>query len=452
VIRVLHIISGLNRAGGTRSACAHAAAATAASNGLGRIENRMVSLLPAEPGGLAIARQAGLDVLDAPDRATLLAAVAAADIVHLHWWNTPVMYQWLTAELPPMRLLVFVHVAGDVPPNILTRELVDFADVCVAGCAYVLGCPALRGLPAEERERKVAVVPATADFSRLAPLSGVERVPQNGGFRVGYVGTADFQKMHPDFVAMSGAVRVPGIRFIVCGRGPAGLLEGQARALGIADRFDVRGHVDDLAPVLGSLDVFGYPLSANPGAELSVQEAMYAGVPPVVFPLGGLRDLVTHGVTGLVADGPEEYARAIERLYADPAERRRLGANARDFVRRELGGENAARRLLPVYRALLDQPKRQRSWPGTRPGEPLTGAALFVQTLGEAGEPFRTSLLGGDSDRMLAAERRIAAAPRLMVWGLGLYCDAYPEDAHLRRWLGLLRAGLGEREKAEAVR
>ena len=43
-------------------------------------------------------------------------------------------------------------------------------------------------------------------------------------------------------------------------------------------------HAEDVRPVLAQLDVFGYPLDADTSAtgELSLQEAMHAGIPPVV--------------------------------------------------------------------------------------------------------------------------------------------------------------------------
>jgi glycosyltransferase involved in cell wall biosynthesis len=447
LIRVLHVIKVLSGTGGSsRAACDIARAVARAAP----VENRIVSLLPALPGGARLAGERGLALLDTPAPAALRRAVAAADILHVHWWNDPGIYRFLMSDLPAARLLLFVHVAGDVPPNVLIPELVEAADLCVAGCPYVLGCPALRDLPPEVRDRKVAVVTATGDFSRLAGIADARRddgsFDASNVFNVGYIGAVDFKKMHPEFVAMSARARIPEARFVVCGQGHVDLLARQARELGVAARFDFRGHVEDVAPVLAGLDVFGYPLCANPGAELAVQEAMTAGVPPVVFGLGGLRDAVQHGTTGLVVGSEEEYTRALEHLHADAGERRRLGANARDFAARSFGAESSARRLLEVYRELLRRPKRRRRWPG----EPASGAALFARSLGEAGEPFWSSLRGaGTANRadragIETAEQRIASSSRLMLWGLARYCEAFPRDPHLRLWHGLVQRESGE--------
>lgn len=443
MIRVLHVLRFLNNGGASRSTCAMARPLDRS----GEFENRIVSLLPATAIGLELARRAGIPVLDAPGWEAVRAEMAAADVVQVHWWNAPQIDELLRAGLPPLRLLVFLHVAGDVPPNIVTRELVDFADVCVAGCGYAHRCAAIAGLPPEERARKTAVVTATTDFDRLGDLA-----PRpHEGFNVGYVGTVEFKKMHPDFVAMSARVRVPGVRFIVCGKGHLDVLARQIAALGAGDRFELRGYVEDVGPVLASLDVFGYPLCANPGAELAVQEAMLAGVPPVVFGLGGLQDAVSHGMTGLVVNDAEEYTAAIEYLYRHPEERRRLGENARAFAQREFGGENSGRKMARIYERMMALPKRTRSWPG----EAGSGAALFAASMAEAGAPFRTSLAATAAtatvgDELLAAEAAIAASSQVVLWGLEQYRNHYPQDPHLRLWTGLVLAAAGEHAAARA--
>lgn len=425
MIRVLHLLKHVNGAGGPRSTVALSKALARE----GVCENRIVSLLPGTSGGLEMARQAGLQVLQTPDALALRREIEAADVVQLHWWNDPVLYDLLRADLPPARLLVFVHVAGDTPPHVLIRQVIDVADFCVAGSAYAHGCAAFQSLPAEERARKTAAVTATADFGRLA---GLERRPHDG-FQVGYIGTVDFRKMHPGFVRMSANVRVPGARFIVCGNGQLDVLERQARELGAADRFDFRGYVEDLRPLLAEMDVFGYPLASNPGAELAVQEAMYAGVPPVVFPLGGLRDAVIHGETGITVTTEEEYVAAIEHLYHHPEERQRLGEGARTFAQQHFGAERVAPKLAAVYEEMMRRPKRRRRWPGGAVN--ASGAEQWIESLGdEAAEPFRASLAGD-----AAADETVAAMSPLMRLVLNFYAAHYPVDGSLRSWLGMTR-------------
>jgi glycosyltransferase involved in cell wall biosynthesis/predicted Zn-dependent protease len=473
---ILHVIQQLTLGGAARALIASAKYSTR----LGGYRHRVLSLHPAQPEAIALAREGGLEIVAAPDPKTIRRELAGADVVQVHWWNSPELQLLLHADLPPMRLLLWYHVCGEAAPQVITPELVRFADLNVPTNPWTAReLPAFRDLPEAERAERVAMIVDPADFARV---EGAGRCRERGtglrspaGFNVGYIGTLDFVKLHRRFVPMSAAVRVPAARFIVCGGGPVETLREEARRAGAAERFDFRGYVHDLRPVIETFDVYGYPLCPDTYAsgELNLQEVMFAGVPPVVFPHGGVRGLVEHERTGLVVRTEEEYRAALEHLYHHPEERRRLGDAARKFARAHFGAENAARALNPLYDRLMQQPKRPRVW-GCRAGSPASeqavgvldlldlppqsnGARLFVESLGDAAADFITSLVSGDMDAVLAAEERIAsraAGSPLMcspcAGGVRHYAQVFPRDGWLRLWSGLVLQGAGE--PAGAVR
>lgn len=449
-MHILHVIKSLSTGGASRSLCAIGRHLRQ----LGPVQHTVISLLPADSAPAELAREAGFRVVDSPDWPTIRALVAEADIVQVDWWNSPMMYEFLWSELPPCRLLVFVHVAGDSIPSVITRELVEFADFCVACCPYAGQRAAIQDLPREMREAKTGVVLATTDFDRLA---GLQPRPHEH-FNVGYIGTVDLRKMHPGFIRMSASVAVPNVRFVVCGEGSMDRLGQEASRLAVADRFDFRGYVADIRPVLETMDVYGYPLGERPGSELNVQEVMFAGIPPVVFPLGGLSDLVEHERTGLVAHSEDDYARAIEFLHWEPDVRRRLGQNAARHARAHFGGERSAGALWLIYEQLLRGVKRLHRWPRaeelpclSRQGFSGVGALAWMRSLGEAAELFQNSFSGVDLDVVLAVEQEISVLPPRAVWGIEEYLYRYPEDPYLALWLGLTRFGEGRDEEADAA-
>jgi glycosyltransferase involved in cell wall biosynthesis len=454
--RVVHLLDSVTGGGGARSVLNLARA----SARLGPFAHEIVCLRPASPEGLRLAREAGVPVAGDAPLADVAARIAAADIVQVNYWNHPLLNRLLRAPLPPMRLVVLLHVAGDTAPQVVTPELVRFADVAVACSPHTHGLPAFAGLPA----RRTAMVYPPADLARV---HGV-RPRAHRTFNVGYIGTVDFVKMHADFVAMSAGIDVPDLRVVVCGAPSTSpdtieVLRRQAAALRRPHAFEFRGYVEDIRPVLAELDVYGYPLCEATYAcsELNLQEVMYAGIPPVIFPHGGACSLVQHGQTGLVVRDAAGYRSAIEHLHRNPAERRRLGRNARRFARARLGARNAARQMHRVYEELLAGPKRPRAWPG---GDGASGARLFLEAMGRHGEPFRTSLDSGDVQEVLAAEQwigELAARNRMMrTAGYGSvqhYLRFAPDDARLRLWAGLLLERDGQLEAAvheltEAVR
>lgn len=110
-------------------------------------------------------------------------------------------------------------------------------------------------------------------------------------------------------------------------------LEAQAAALGIASRCRFLGWRRDVRSIYAAADVVVLT-SRNEGSPVSIIEAMAAGRAVVCTDVGGVADVVTPGVSGvLVTYGDADaLAAAIDRLLGDPELRERLGAEARRAV------------------------------------------------------------------------------------------------------------------------
>jgi hypothetical protein len=263
------------------------------------------------------------------------------------------------------------------------------------------------------------------------------------GIRVGYIGVVNDTKMHPRFAGMSAAVRAPDVSFVVCGGGGGeAKLQARLAALGLADRVTIRGPVENIRAELETFDIFGYPLAEDTYAtsEKALQEAMWVGVPPVVFPHGGVRDLVEHDHTGLVVTAEEDYSGAIDRLAGDPDLRRRLGANARRFARSEFEPSRWSAELSQLMQEMMDQPPRLRS---PLPGAGDSAAVNFVRSLGNRAGPFAATLDEREREpaRRAIAEAEIAAASPLLAKGEGgvvHHRNSHPEDPRLRSWAMLV--------------
>ena len=435
-LRVVHVIEQL-RPGGPLVALVGAAKNADAD---APQEHRVVSLLSADSRACRHSGQAGIDVVSAPSSGELRRELALADIVQVHFWNSPVIHAWMATELPPLRVLAWCHVNGIHAPHILPRALLEFADVVAMTSPRSLDLPVFAAAPPGRTE----FVFAGADFSRIEGIAPAA----HQGVNVGYIGLVDFVKLHPAFVRMSAAVGLPYVRFLVCGGGNSRKdLQREAISLDAIDRFEFFDHVEEIRPLLSRLDIFGYPLCPETSAtsELALQEAMYAGLPPVVFPHGGLDGLVTHARNGLVVATEIEYAQAIEFLCRRPEERLRLGANAAADARSLFGARRTASGMRSIYSRLMQLPKRPRT-PGNSPtleARPAAGAVALLLSLDGIGDADLMASLTADAAEASAAEVRIAAAGPNLRNVILQYRFRYADDPHLRLWSGLLLAAAG---------
>ncbi|UFN48969.1 glycosyltransferase family 4 protein [Roseomonas sp. OT10] len=98
----------------------------------------------------------------------------------------------------------------------------------------------------------------------------------------------------------------------------------------LGPRLRMLGYREDVARVLAASDVFCLP-SHFEGLPMSVIEAMLTGLPVVATEIGGPREMVVDGETGLLVPPQRSapLAAALARLAADPALRARMGAAGR---------------------------------------------------------------------------------------------------------------------------
>jgi glycosyltransferase involved in cell wall biosynthesis len=122
----------------------------------------------------------------------------------------------------------------------------------------------------------------------------------------------------------------PDAVLIVAGEGPEGpRLRELAERLGVSDRVEFPGWVavHDLPALYGSALVTVLPSRVEEGHPMALQEAALAGCALVGSDLGGIRDVVDAGRTGLLVppEDPRALAAAICTYLEDPAAAKKAG-------------------------------------------------------------------------------------------------------------------------------
>lgn len=127
------------------------------------------------------------------------------------------------------------------------------------------------------------------------------------------------------------AARHPDLRLRVVGDGWwSDEVRAHAVALGVADRVDLLGHVDELTKhtELAAAWVALAP-SVKEGWGLCVVEAASHGTPTVAYrDAGGLSESIVDGHTGHLVEDLDAMTAEVERLLEDPAARAALGREA----------------------------------------------------------------------------------------------------------------------------
>ncbi len=230
-----------------------------------------------------------------------------------------------------------------------------------------------RGLP----DDRVVVVPHGVDTARFAPRPRDEALAARHGFRgkvvVAYLGTLfRFEGVSLLLSALRRLLAVrDDVRGLVVGGGEAEAeLHAQHARLGLGDRVVLTGAVPpgEAAGLYALADVVAYPRERHRLTELTTPqkplEAMSAGKLVVASDVGGMRELIRDGETGLLfrAGSTPELEVALLRAVADGDLRRRTGERARAHVVEHRDWRTVAARYLDVYAAAAE--RRRARAPG----------------------------------------------------------------------------------------
>jgi glycosyltransferase involved in cell wall biosynthesis len=211
-----------------------------------------------------------------------------------------------------------------------------------------------------EQER-VRVIPngIGLDFDVTAQKEQMQKellIPPNR-FVIGTVGGLWPPKNHQ--MLLRAALRLKGhtprLHFLIVGEGELrGQLEESIKRYDLCGSLTLAGKRRDIPRVLKALDVFAMT-SSSEGLPNAVMEAMAAGLPIIATNVGGVPELLTDGVDGLLVkkDDLEGLVRAIEFAALNPKICHRLGRRARQTVRNRFSMEKMSELTSRVYEELL---------------------------------------------------------------------------------------------------
>ena len=149
----------------------------------------------------------------------------------------------------------------------------------------------------------------------------------------------------------------PGARLVIGGNGEIARAQAAIDAAGLNAAVQLAGWIEgaDKEALLARASVYVLP-SHNEGLPMSVLEAMARGVPVVTTRVGGIPELVTDGVDGVLIDAGDRQALAdgIGALLADDDYRARVAAAGRARIETHYSD----RAVLPLLRRIYADARR----------------------------------------------------------------------------------------------
>jgi glycosyltransferase involved in cell wall biosynthesis len=316
--------------------------------------------------GSAVARVRGLglpvEVIDDADDELAVRELAAwlrreeIDLVHAHMYRAEVIgvRAAIAAGVPVIMATVHssrVRAASDIA---LLASLTPSMDRLI--------------VPSESIQRKVvaegrvgarfAVIPNGVDLSRFAspaPACALRRefgIPASAGL-LGVVARLEPEKGHRHLIEAMPAILAgaPDTWLAVVGEGSSvGSLRELASALAVSDRVIFTGRREDVSALTADLTVAVLP-SLREAQGISILEAMARRVPVVASDVGGIPEVITSGVDGVLVPpaDPAALAAAVLELLGNEALRRRIGEAGYATVRDRFSIDAMVRRIQALY-------------------------------------------------------------------------------------------------------
>jgi glycosyltransferase involved in cell wall biosynthesis len=206
-------------------------------------------------------------------------------------------------------------------------------------------------------DRTHVIMGSGVDTARFRPAPS----PRDGGvMRVLLASRLLWDKGIREYIEAARLVKEGGlpVEFLLAGNpdpgNPASVPDAEIDKWRDEGAVQYLGHVAEMPRLLADIDVAVLP-SYREGVPRSLLEAAACGLPIVTTDVPGCREVVRHGVNGLLvpARDPAALAAAIRFMWERPEERLRMGRAARQAVLEDFDQSIVFDKTFAVYRDLL---------------------------------------------------------------------------------------------------
>ena len=275
--------------------------------------------------------------------------MVSLDIVHAHSPFTAGSEALRLASVRKLPLVATFHskyyddflkaTKSESMARMLTKFVVNFYNRCDE--VWAVGRNTADVLHSYGYQGEVQVMPNGATLRTVHP-SDVEEGSRRFGLgddpMILFVGQMDWKKNILTVMEACAELKKQGKRFhlLLAGQGiDLNAIRQKAEELNIQDLTQVLGHITDTSLLDGlytRASVFAFP-SLYDAAPMVVREAAVMGTPSVMVRGSTAAEIIRDGENGFLCENtPEDLARVIDGILADPDRRNRVGQAARETI------------------------------------------------------------------------------------------------------------------------
>lgn len=277
---------------------------------------------------------------------------------HIHL-GSPLAYSYLSLALGLCKTPL-VYRMGDCPPvdspfNMRIWRMAMNRTVCVVSISEYVRKTAFKA-----GARNISVIHNLAPARSDACMVAAQLPDENGKTNLLYVGAVSEHKgLVPLVEAFAHIAQVyPSLKLDILGGSRydanfRGYLIRLIASKHLEDRVTFHGHVDDPTSFYRRASIHVAPSICEEALGNVVLEAKREGTPSIVFPSGGLPEMVRHQVDGYICHekSVDTLVEGLHWMLADPARLHCMGKAAREDSEIRFGRQRFARAWADAYRA-----------------------------------------------------------------------------------------------------
>lgn len=254
--------------------------------------------------------------------------------------------------------------------NLLLKFLSFFADAVVGISPTVVAYLSDRARINPSKIKLInngVAVPAAPSPERVNELKKSLSIKEHD-FVIGSVGRLrDFHKRFSDLIKAVALLKPqhPEIKLLILGAGEdLDMLKELARSLDVYENVIFAGYQRETEAFYECMDVFALA-SHMEGFGLVLVEAMFFRLPVVATRVGGMKDVVVDGVTGVLVErhSPDGLAKAISGLLQDRDKARQMGDAGYERAMKEYSAQVYVRKVESMYESLASKKKlKAKAW------------------------------------------------------------------------------------------